>query len=1007
MATGFRSSIASSVLGGSSSGSTNAGRLYVDVLPRTVNFNPALTSSMQGIQGRLAQSLHNSGRILTAAITVPFVTLMGVAYRSFTQLQSVQAQVDTQIQKTGGAAGVTSQHVTDMAKSIALATGNTEQYILQGEKILLTFTNIQNKGTGVNAIFDRATQVSEDLSVALGRDLVSASTAVGRALTKPSEAASQLRRVQATIPESVRQAATLLESQGKLAEAQKVILDQLEKQYGGLAAAAATPIQKMNAALSIMFNNIGSAMAGPVTGFIDFLSSIFTWLGNLPGPALKVAIVFGTIAASIGPLLYAVGSFNSEFTVLGRTLQGFHDVVDSIKLALFASGTGFITQFRYYQNANVATGFLDNLFGAFRQSGGILSTVMTGAAAKTAIASDNIGGLIGMMIKLRDWALKVTIAFQSDGLIAAISAFTEGIVSSFTAMAAWLAANPIVLVITALAAIGFAFFQASQQANQFREAVTSAADAIESGQTTFAQTVANWKATGAFQDNFSQQFLLGAKSTGEALLNLATGKWDQINPIDLQNQAETNATQQNQAAQARALRQQLNADATVSRLNDQLVAGTISFGQYREAALKAGVATSVVDLEISNYAASLIAAKTGTTALSDAFNYIGKFVPQIAAATGQSTSQISQSFHDMKNTVVADVNSQYNTWFQKNQQGLQQMTAQQRSEQILAEKRSLTEKSLTTNIANWEKQQLDNARNYYDQWKSDMLNFIHTTTDAVSTYLQGLSKPTDFTTGGFNTALEKTLKNTQQLGKDFNTIIDAVGKKKGDSLISYIQQAGLSLDQVNKIASETPDQLQKTADKTKAISNAQNSLANQLQRRLLGTMKDVASEIDRIGSLLASIFGRKWDLQINVPSSIVIPVVASSNASRGFTPGGKAAPAGQGWHGGWPTDLAYAHGGSLTATRDVLVGEYGPEIAKLPTGSWIYPTDQSQRILRDIGKQNAQEMANAQPSGNGGGSVSHEIVEFQITDWETGKGYMRMITRDEIDKENQYRSRRP
>ena len=87
------------------------------------------------------------------------------------------------IETTGGAAGVTAEHVANLSNEIQKLTGTEDDLIQAGANVLLTFTNISAEG----GVFDRAVKITNDLSVATGRDMVAAARSVGRALQRSDQ----------------------------------------------------------------------------------------------------------------------------------------------------------------------------------------------------------------------------------------------------------------------------------------------------------------------------------------------------------------------------------------------------------------------------------------------------------------------------------------------------------------------------------------------------------------------------------------------------------------------------------------------------------------------------------------------------------------------------------------------------------------------------------------------------------------------------------------------------
>jgi phage-related minor tail protein len=151
------------------------------------------------------------------------------------EYQSVLAQTEAVIKSTGGAAGFTVKEMEDLAASLSAANGQslfTDDQLLSAQNVLATFTEIK----GVN--FSSATEAIANLSQAMGQDLQSSAVQVGKALNNPTEGLTALTRVGVSFTEEQKKAVEALMETGNVADAQKVILGELERQFGGSASAA-------------------------------------------------------------------------------------------------------------------------------------------------------------------------------------------------------------------------------------------------------------------------------------------------------------------------------------------------------------------------------------------------------------------------------------------------------------------------------------------------------------------------------------------------------------------------------------------------------------------------------------------------------------------------------------------------------------------------------------------------------------------------------------------------
>lgn len=156
------------------------------------------------------------------------------AVQAFTNQAQAVAKVNQAIQSTAGAAGLSLSQLRAEASALQKKTLFGDETILNDATAqLLTFTNIANDN------FLRTQRVALDLSTVLDGDLKSASIQLGKALNDPVANLSALSRSGIQFSAAQKEVIKDLAESNRLAEAQGVILDELERQYGGQAEAAA------------------------------------------------------------------------------------------------------------------------------------------------------------------------------------------------------------------------------------------------------------------------------------------------------------------------------------------------------------------------------------------------------------------------------------------------------------------------------------------------------------------------------------------------------------------------------------------------------------------------------------------------------------------------------------------------------------------------------------------------------------------------------------------------
>jgi len=199
----------------------------------------------------------------------------GLSVKAFMESEDALAQLNAVIKSTGGAAGVTADAATELAASLQKTTKFSDEAVLSAENLLLTFTSITKD------IFPQATKTVLDMSTALGQDTKSSAIQLGKALQDPILGVTALRRVGVNFSSAQQDVIKNLVNTGRAAEEQRLILAELNKEFGGSAEAARKTFGGALAALSNNFNDlqekIGGTIANALAPFInqiaDFVAS--------------------------------------------------------------------------------------------------------------------------------------------------------------------------------------------------------------------------------------------------------------------------------------------------------------------------------------------------------------------------------------------------------------------------------------------------------------------------------------------------------------------------------------------------------------------------------------------------------------------------------------------------------------------------------------------------------------------------------------------------------------
>src|SRR5262245_34906374 len=214
-------------------------------------------------------------RAAGAAGVGALIATFKVGIDEFTESTKVAAQTEAVIESTGKAAGVSAKHVDKLAESIMQKSGMDDEAIQSGENLLLTFTNIQNVAGKGNDIFDQTTKIMADMSVALGQDTKSSALQLGKALNNPVKGVTALQRVGVSFTDSQKAQIKALVDSGKTMDAQKLILRELNKEFGGSAEAAGKTLPGQLNILKQNFSNLAGQIVATLAPALGKVAKLF------------------------------------------------------------------------------------------------------------------------------------------------------------------------------------------------------------------------------------------------------------------------------------------------------------------------------------------------------------------------------------------------------------------------------------------------------------------------------------------------------------------------------------------------------------------------------------------------------------------------------------------------------------------------------------------------------------------------------------------------------------
>lgn len=322
----------------------------------------------KGYVGGVKGAVGGLGAVLGSAFVISKVTdFFGDSIAAVSNWQTLNAQTAATVKATGGAAGVAAEDVNKLALALEATTATQAESIQSGANMLLTFKNIKNEVGEGNDIFNQATTSLVDYATVMKTDPSTAAITLGKALNDPIKGISALSRAGVSFTDDQKAMIKTLVESGDTMGAQKIILAELNGEFGGSGAARADTYAGKLFAVKDAFGDMGEAVVTALIpglmGLFAVLTPIFTFLGQNQAVLIALATFLG------GVLVIAMYAWVASIWAANVALLA--NPVTWIVLAIVALVAALIwvaTQTTFFQDVWTAmvgwiTAVLDGFFG--------------------------------------------------------------------------------------------------------------------------------------------------------------------------------------------------------------------------------------------------------------------------------------------------------------------------------------------------------------------------------------------------------------------------------------------------------------------------------------------------------------------------------------------------------------------------------------------------------------------------------------------------------------------
>ena len=260
-------------------------------------------------------------------------------------------RVSNVIKSQGYISGVTTKEVESLASALQNTTGVTDELTLESSALLLSFQNIGSD------ILPMAQKAVLDMTSALNGGKITTETLktqtiqLAKALDDPIKGLNSLRRAGTTFDKATQNQVKTLVKQGKTLEAQRIILNAVNKQYGD--SASIDSYEKSQRALDSAVGDLNERIGDFLTPTLKKTNELLTKFINsinlkdiaeLGTSITTVSVAFVLLNKRMRQAIFTSTILTGGLTFLARATVGLVAVLGTKKLLDYADTFGHLDE---------------------------------------------------------------------------------------------------------------------------------------------------------------------------------------------------------------------------------------------------------------------------------------------------------------------------------------------------------------------------------------------------------------------------------------------------------------------------------------------------------------------------------------------------------------------------------------------------------------------------------------------------------------------------------------
>lgn len=266
----------------------------------------------------------NQGLQTTRSAMLPVIAAVGAAAFAISKLigaygkqEEAEAKLRGALIATQGAIGLSQKELIGLASELQRTTKFGDETIISAEAMLLTFVKIGKD------VFPEAIERAADMSTIFGTDLKSSTVQLGKALNDPIAGLGSLSRIGVQFTDEQKKSIKQFVEQNDIMSAQRIILDELKNEFGGVAREVAKtgtgPLTQFGNKMGDLAEVMGGALIPIINDAIRALDPFVDTLINLIGGQSDLEKSTETLISLTDQYKIATDRLNSSQETLSTT----------------------------------------------------------------------------------------------------------------------------------------------------------------------------------------------------------------------------------------------------------------------------------------------------------------------------------------------------------------------------------------------------------------------------------------------------------------------------------------------------------------------------------------------------------------------------------------------------------------------------------------------------------------------------------------------------------------